>query len=71
MLAKKKAGIVSVLIMLPIALTFLFGCIIDDTTPPDKGGQKPAAKQYQAQVGDIIEIKASPDPQELITADDY
>ena len=72
MLAKKKAGIVSVLIMLTIALIVFIGCEpLGGTIPPENGGQKQVAKQYQARVGDIIQIKASPDPQDLITADDY
>ena len=71
MLAKKKAGIVSVLIVLPIALTLLFGCAPVEVTPIDDQGKEPVAKEYQAQVGDLLQIKASPDPEKLITAEDY
>ena len=71
MLAKKKAGIVSVLIMLTIALTVFFGCAPVEIAPEDEDVRKPVTKDYQAQVGDILQVKASPDPEKLITAEDY
>jgi protein involved in polysaccharide export with SLBB domain len=71
MLARKKVGTVSVLIMLTIALTVFFGCAPVEIAPQGEEVKAPVTKDYHARVGDILQVKASPDPEKLITAENY
>jgi len=66
-----NSGRVFMLGILTVALAVFFGCVEPDLPPEEEYVKKVNSLDYKAQVGDILQIKAFPDPEELITGDTY